>query len=91
MALSEWLSSQGVTHIVMERRHLLEAGLAYLSDGEFELVLANAAHVKNVPVARPTSTTPHGWRLMAHGLIRASFVPDEPTNRCAICFAPASR
>lgn len=44
-----------------------------LSDGEFELVLANAAHVKNVP-GRKTDVNDATWLadLMAHGLIRAS-------------------
>jgi transposase len=53
-----------------------------LSDGEFELILANAAHVKNVP-GRKTDVNDATWLadLMAHGLIRASFVPDEPTQR----------
>jgi len=53
-----------------------------LSDGEFELVLANAAHVKNVP-GRKTDVNDATWlaALMAHGLIRASFVPDEPTQQ----------
>jgi len=53
-----------------------------LSDGEFELVLANAAHVKNVP-GRKTDVNDATWLadLMAHGLIRASFVPDEPTQQ----------
>jgi transposase len=60
----------------------LEAGLAHLSDGEFELILANAAHVKNVP-GRKTDVNDATWLadLMAHGLIRASFVPDEPTQQ----------
>jgi len=53
-----------------------------LSDGVFELVLANAAHVKNVP-GRKTDVNDATWLsdLMAHGLIRASFVPDEPTQQ----------
>ena len=53
-----------------------------LSDGEFELILANAAHVKNVP-GRKTDVNDATWLadLMAHGLIRASFVPDEPTQQ----------
>jgi transposase len=32
-----------------------------LSDGDFELVLANAAHIKNVPGARPMSAMPRGF------------------------------
>jgi transposase len=53
-----------------------------LSDGELQLVLANAAHVKNVP-GRKTDVNDATWLadLMAHGLIRASFVPDEPTQQ----------
>jgi transposase len=53
-----------------------------LSDGEFELVLANAAHVKNVP-GRKTDVNDACWlaELLAHGLIRGSFVPDQPTQQ----------
>src|SRR5450631_1711678 len=83
MALSEWLSSQGVTHIVMEATGIYWKPVWHiLSDGEFELVLANAAHVKNVP-GRKTDVNDATWLadLMAHGLIRASFVPDEPTQQ----------
>jgi transposase len=49
-----------------------------LGDGDFELVLANAAHIKNVP-GRKTDVNDAMWiaDLMACGLIRASFVPDE--------------
>jgi transposase len=45
-------------------------------------VLANAAHVKNVP-GRKTDVNDAAWLadLMAHGLIRASFVPGEPTQQ----------
>ncbi len=53
-----------------------------LSDGEFELVLANAGHVKNVP-GRKTDVNDAVWlaELMAHGLVKASFVPDQPTQQ----------
>jgi Transposase len=49
--------------------------------GAAELVLANAAHVKNVP-GRKTDVSDAEWLadLLAHGLIRASFVPDTPTQ-----------
>src|SRR5207253_8191375 len=52
-----------------------------LDDGEFALVLANAAHVKNVP-GRKTDVNDAMWlaELLAHGLIRASFVPDAQTQ-----------
>ena len=53
-----------------------------LSDGNFTLVLANAAHVKNVP-GRKTDVNDATWLadLLAHGLIRSSFVPDEQTQQ----------
>ncbi len=83
LALSEWLSQHGVTHIAMEATGVYWKPVWHiLSDGEFQLTLANAAHVKNVP-GRKTDVNNATWLadLMAHGLIRASFVPDEPTQQ----------
>jgi len=83
MALSGWLSTEGATHIAMEATGVYWKPVWHiLSDGEFELVLANAAHVKNVP-GRKTDVNDATWLadLMAHGLIKASFVPDEPTQQ----------
>jgi transposase len=63
-------------------RRLLEARLAHPRGWrEFELLLANAAHVKNVP-GRKTDVNDATWlsELAAHGLIRGSFVPDRPTQ-----------
>src|ERR1700687_2536515 len=82
VALSDWLSAEGVTHIAMEATGVYWRPIwSILSDGEFELVLANAAHVKNVP-GRKTDVKDATWlaELLAHGLIRASFVPDLPTH-----------
>ena len=83
MALADWLSVEGCTHIVMEATGVYWKPVWHiLSDGQFELVLANAAHVKNVP-GRKTDVNDATWLadLMAHGLIRASFVPGEPTQQ----------
>jgi transposase len=50
IALSDWLSAEGVTHIAMEATVVYWKPVWHiLSDGEFEQVLANATHVKNVP------------------------------------------
>jgi len=48
----------------------------HVLEGHFQLVLANAAHVKNVP-GRKTDVNDATWLadLLAHGLINASFVP----------------
>jgi transposase len=83
MALSEWLSVEGVTHVAMEATGVYWKPVWHiLSDGEVALVLANAAHVKNVP-GRKTDVNDAAWLadLMAHGLIRPSFVPEEPTQQ----------
>jgi transposase len=81
--LSAWLATEQITHIAMEATGVYWKPVWHiLSDGEFELILANAAHVKNVP-GRKTDVNDATWLadLMAHGLIRASFVPDEPTQQ----------
>lgn len=49
-----------------------------LSEGDFELIVANAAHIKQVP-GRKTDMNDAMWiaDLLACGLIKASFVPPE--------------
>ena len=82
LALSEWLSLEGCTRIVMEATGVYWKPVWHiLADGEFELVLANAAHVKNVP-GRKTDVNDATWlaELLAHGLVRGSFVPDQQTQ-----------
>src|SRR6516165_1899127 len=82
LALSEWLASQGCTHVAMEATGVYWKPVWHiLSDGDVTLVLANAAHVKNVP-GRKTDVNDATWLadLLAHGLIRGSFVPDEQTQ-----------
>ena len=82
LALSEWLASQECTHLAMEATGIYWKPVwQVLSDGEFILVLANAGDVKNVP-GRKTDVNDATWLadLMAHGLIRGSFVPDAQTQ-----------
>ena len=82
LALSEWLASEGCTHVVMEATGVYWKPVWHiLSDGDVALTLANAAHVKNVP-GRKTDVNDATWLvdLLAHGLIRASFVPDAATQ-----------
>jgi transposase len=75
--LAEWLEANGCTHVAMEATGVYWKPVwQVLAEGGFELVLANAAHVKNVP-GRKTDVNDATWlaELLAHGLIRASFVP----------------
>jgi transposase len=82
LELTDWLDGEGATHIVMEATGVYWKPVwNILSDGDFHLTLANAQHVKNVP-GRKTDVNDATWLadLMAHGLVRASFVPDTPTQ-----------
>jgi transposase len=82
MALSEWLAENGCTHVAMEATGVYWKPVWHiLDDGDFQLILANASHVKNVP-GRKTDVNDATWLadLLAHGLIRASFVPDTQTQ-----------
>jgi transposase len=82
LALSDWLAGEGCTHIAMEATGVYWKPVWHiLTDGDFALVLANAAHVKNVP-GRKTDVNDATWLadLLAHGLIRGSFVPDKQTQ-----------
>src|SRR5688500_12196739 len=82
LALSDWLCENSCTHVAMEATGVYWKPVWHvLSDGELELVLANAAHVTIVPGRRP-DVGDAAWLadLLAHGLIRASFVPDGQTQ-----------
>jgi transposase len=82
LALSEWLTETRCTHVAMEATGVYWKPVWHiLSDGDFELVLANAAHIKNVP-GRKSDVKDSDWisDLLAHGLIQPSFVPDGPTQ-----------
>src|SRR5918997_273376 len=82
LALGEWLAACGCTHAVMEATGVYWKPVWHvLSDGDLTLILANAAHVKTVP-GRKTDVADAAWLadLLAHGLVRASFVPDGRTQ-----------
>jgi len=82
LALSDWLAEERCTHLAMEATGVYWKPVWHvLGDGDFTLLLANAAHVKNVP-GRKTDVNDAAWLadLLAHGLIGGSFVPDEQTQ-----------
>jgi transposase len=75
-ALGAWLESHGCTHVAMEATGVYWKPVWHLLEGRFELVLANAQHVRNVP-GRKSDVGDAEWiaELLAHGLIRSRFVP----------------
>jgi transposase len=76
LALAEWLESAGCTDVAMEATGVYWKPVWHILEGRFALILANAAHVRNVP-GRKSDVNDATWLadLLAHGLIRSSFVP----------------
>ena len=74
--LARWLNGHAITHAAMEATGVYWKPVWAVLAETLELVLANAQHVKNVP-GRKTDVNDATWLadLLAHGLIRASFVP----------------
>jgi transposase len=79
LELNDWLTEHAVTHVAMEATGVYWKPIWHLLEEHFELVLANAQHIKNVP-GRKTDVNDATWiaDLLAHGLIRSSFVPPTP-------------
>ena len=69
--LLAWLTEQGCTHVAMEATGVFWKPVwNILSDGTFALIVANAAHIKNVP-GRKTDVNDATWiaDLLACGLV----------------------
>jgi transposase len=79
LALREWLSEQRVTHVAMEATGVYWKPIYYVLENDFELLLVNPAHFKQVP-GRKTDVADCMWlaQLLEHGLLRSSFVPPAP-------------
>jgi transposase len=79
VALRAWLEDCRCTHVAMEATGVYWMPVfRILGEGGFELIIANAAHIKHVP-GRKTDMNDAMWiaDLLACGLIKASFVPNE--------------
>jgi transposase len=81
LGMADWLKAHGVTVVAMEATGVYWRPVWHVLDGDFELMLVNAAHVKNVP-GRKTDVGDSQWlcQLLEFGLLRASFVPPKPVR-----------
>jgi transposase len=81
LELSQWLQQLGVTHVAMESTGVYWKPVWNLLEGQFELLLVNAQHIKQVP-GRKTDIRDCEWiaDLLQHGLLRGSYVP-KPEQR----------
>jgi transposase len=82
LALADWLHSSQVTHVAMESTGVYWKPVWNILEGQFEVVLVNAQHIKAVP-GRKTDIKDCQWiaDLLQHGLLRGSFVPSPPIRQ----------
>ncbi len=79
LALADWLTQAGCTHVAMEATGAYWKPIYNILEGQFELLVVNAYHVKAVP-GRKTDVRDAEWiaDLLQHGLLRGGFVPARP-------------
>src|ERR1700747_2950955 len=75
----DWLRSCGVTHVAMESTGVYWKPVWNLLEGQFDVLLVNAQHMKAVP-GRKTDQKDSEWiaDLLRHGLLKESFIPPQP-------------
>jgi len=76
LTLGDWLVAEGCTHVAIESTGVYWKPVFNLLEGQMEVILVNARHVKAVP-GRKTDVKDCEWLadLLRHGLLRASFIP----------------
>jgi len=75
-SLREWCKSEGVTHVAMESTGVYWKPVFNILEEDFEVILVNARHVKNVP-GHKTDKKDSRWlsKLLLSGLLKGSFIP----------------
>ncbi|HZL05268.1 MAG TPA: IS110 family transposase [Coriobacteriia bacterium] len=81
LTLHDWLSAHHVTEVAMEATGVYWKPVWAILEDDFELLLVNARHVKQVP-GRKTDVSDAAWlcQLLEAGLLKASFVPPRPVR-----------
>jgi transposase len=79
LQLSDWLSQWEVSHVAMESTGDYWKPVFNLLEGDYEVLLVNAQHVKHVP-GRKTDVHDAEWlgELLVYGLLKPSFIPPKP-------------
>jgi transposase len=82
LALADWLQGHHVTQVAMESTGVYWKPVWNILEGQLEVVLVNAQHIKAVP-GRKTDIKDCQWiaELLQHGLLRSSFVPPTPIRQ----------
>ncbi len=76
--LSIWLVEKGVTHVAMESTGIYWKPVFNILEENFEIILVNARHIKNVP-GHKTDKKDSKWisKLLLAGLLKGSFIPKQ--------------
>jgi len=76
MAMADWMTAQGVTHVAMESTGVFWKPIYNILEGRFTMLLVNARHLKQVP-GRKSDVRDCQWiaQLLQYGLLKASFIP----------------
>lgn len=79
LALRDWLQEAHCTHVAMESTGVYWKPAFHLLEGDFEVLIVNAQHIKAVP-GRKTDVRDAEWiaDLLHHGLLKGSFIPPAP-------------
>ena len=79
LALADWLQAAGVTQVAMESTGVYWKPVFNILEGEFEVMLVNAKHIKHVP-GRKSDVRDAQWiaQLLQHGLLKPSYIPPAP-------------
>jgi transposase len=79
LALRDWLKAHRVSQVAMEATGVYWKPVWAILEDEFDCLLVNARHVKQVP-GRKTDVGDAAWlcQLLEAGLLRRSFVPPKP-------------
>lgn len=74
--LSDWCKAEKVSHIAMESTGIYWKPLFNIFEKDFEIILVNARHIKNVP-GHKTDKKDSVWisKLLLSGLLKGSFIP----------------
>jgi transposase len=94
LALRDWLKAHGATEVAMEASGVYWKPSWEILEDEFDCLLVNARHVKQVP-GRKTDVSDAAWlcQLLEAGLLERSFVPPKPirTLRNLTCYRTRRR
>ncbi len=74
--MHDWLTANKITHVAMESTGVYWKPIFNILEKDFEIILVNARHIKNVP-GHKTDKKDSKWiaKLLLSGLLKGSFIP----------------